>query len=521
MKSDDEVSWRDLLEIPDGAAAETYGFQRLESDRQHLEKLLTEADDLETDVLRVRRQFRFRGQAYLTQEENAALALLLRRAVNLRSSLGDISEFYRSSAGADDAVQIRGMVLGLTAGARDLSFSSFLVAAFLGEKELSRAADAAYLRYDIPRGTFTTIRTEITDPGLDRRAELAYHVCGKALADPDSVLGGLEREDPHYARLIAAGERAFVDSRVRTSYIKSVLGLLLPELDNEMRHSLLARAGEAAWGAMADDAYAMRGMVFKNVARIKEPASKLTVFDPGHREILRDRLEPGDIILTYTSGYMSNVFLPGQFKHGIVFVGAPASRRAAGLTPDYLSTFAVTDAQRERLIELAAREETTLGHPGDLIEAVSEGVKYSSLDYLLDTHISRLLILRPRLDAGDRQRQLADTVARLGAPYDFKFDFSEPSHLCCTELVYRVLEGKGTFDLAFSRTRGHWVLTADDLAREAIRDGETSFEVVLFAEPDPARTDALARLLHGQEAEARLAALFGGDGGRPGSPEGE
>lgn len=142
-------------------------------------------------------------------------------------------------------------------------------------------------------------------------------------------------------------------------------------------------------------------------------------------------------------------------------------------------------------------------------EAVTEGVKYSSLDYLLDTHINRLLVLRPRIDAPERQAQLAETVARLGVPYDFKFDFSDTSHLCCTELVYRVLEGKGSFDLSFSRAGGQWVLTADDLATAALAEADPPFDVVLLAENDPDRTDHVARLLQSEAALARLRELYG------------
>ena len=40
------------------------------------------------------------------------------------------------------------------------------------------------------------------------------------------------------------------------------------------------------------------------------------------------------MIFTYTAGYMSDVFIPGAFKHGITFVGSLEERSEAGLTAE-------------------------------------------------------------------------------------------------------------------------------------------------------------------------------------------
>ena len=49
-----------------------------------------------------------------------------------------------------------------------------------------------------------------------------------------------------------------------------------------------------------------------------------------------DLLQPGDLILTCTAGYISDVFIPGMFKHGITYVGSPVQRADAGLKTDSL-----------------------------------------------------------------------------------------------------------------------------------------------------------------------------------------
>ena len=42
------------------------------------------------------------------------------------------------------------------------------------------------------------------------------------------------------------------------------------------------------------------------------------------------------------------------------------------------------------------------GHEADLIEAVAEGVVFNSLEYLLSSNVSRLVVLRPRLTTQER-----------------------------------------------------------------------------------------------------------------------
>ena len=42
------------------------------------------------------------------------------------------------------------------------------------------------------------------------------------------------------------------------------------------------------------------------------------------------------------------------------------------------------------------------GSRADLIEAVAEGVKFSNLDRILETHVNRLVVLRPQMEPGER-----------------------------------------------------------------------------------------------------------------------
>ena len=47
-------------------------------------------------------------------------------------------------------------------------------------------------------------------------------------------------------------------------------------------------------------------------------------------------LKPGDLVLTYTAGYTSDVFIPGAFKHGITCMGSQNVRIPLNLSVDNL-----------------------------------------------------------------------------------------------------------------------------------------------------------------------------------------
>ena len=82
---------------------------------------------------------------------------------------------------------------------------------------------------------------------------------------------------------------------------------------------------------LGDNLFAERVILFTNVSRLKAPVSSNIKFTKKQLERMKLLMKPGDLIFTFSSGYMSNIFLPGKFKHGITYIGSPADRKAAGL----------------------------------------------------------------------------------------------------------------------------------------------------------------------------------------------
>jgi hypothetical protein len=134
----------------------------------------------------------------------------------------------------------------------------------------------------------------------------------------------------------------------------------------------------------------------------------------------------------------------------------------------------------------------------------------------LATHINRMAVLRPRISRHERLEMLIAVFQYVGLQYDFHFDFEDPSRLYCTEMVYRVLHGKG--DLRFEATQvgGRPAFTADDLVRHALHGPPGALEVIALADRRPDQIDWNATLVTGAEARVGLRRLMSGSEGSEG-----
>lgn len=64
---------------------------------------------------------------------------------------------------------------------------------------------------------------------------------------------------------------------------------------------------------LGDLGYAIRSLVFKDVSRIKNPTVHAIRFSRQLKQQIHALLRPGDILLSYAAGYISDVFIPGNF----------------------------------------------------------------------------------------------------------------------------------------------------------------------------------------------------------------
>jgi hypothetical protein len=221
---------------------------------------------------------------------------------------------------------------------------------------------------------------------------------------------------------------------------------------------------------------------------------------------IRNALQPGDVLLTYTAGYGCNLVIPGNFKHAATFVGTDDQRRRAGLSQETL--LAIGRPDNQRLARVLTQTTIESGESVDVVEAVADGVRLNNLDRMLNFRINRLIALRPRLNETERAEQIRDVLSYVGDNFDFSFDLTDASDQVCTEVIYRSLQGRGGIDLLLSVHAGRRTLLPDDVLRYYLQTGGNQFECILVVDKAPEATGT-ACILRAAEAHEWIVLLMG------------
>jgi len=480
----------------------SYDAKTLAEKWRELDALRAELPELDARMAALERSFRFRSLPEISPDLSNQTSRVMARHLSVRSALLALRDLFASAAPDDPALRVEGSLLGLHAEIYRTYLDTRLVLATAENQELIESLDAASPALGLQSGTLRTIHSETRAEETLERMRARRSALDEALAREGSALNQLLAKNPQLATRHRAAMRAFDDALFQAQLILYRESGLAPDAIDGARRGRVGR-----W--LGSGAYQVQGFIYTKVARLKRPRAQRLSFSPEKVAELEDLLQPGDLILTFTEGYVGNLFLPGVFKHGIVYVGSPDQRRAAGLTDAALWMRVREMEQFQHLKGVVATDETEAGRPADVVEAVAEGVKFSSLEHLLATHMNRMAVLRPRISRDEMLDMLVAVLAYVGLQYDFDFDFADPSKLSCTEMIYRVLEGKGSTRFEMTRVRGHWVLTADDIARNALSGSSAPFGVIALADRVPVRDDWDATLFSGAEAEPALRHLLG------------
>jgi len=426
-----------------------------------------------------------RNHEYISNGQSDLLLSLLLRYLQKRKSLFDMVNFYSDNHGETQEITARGILLAMNGSLINHYYDSRFVALFLEDDEIKKLLNARWRSYDIGKNSYRKMFKRVTSPKRIELYKKNWQVYQSCLNTNYWAINRLLKKDERFAKLdrLFAGYR--LDTNQQVGFILKETGFFIPELRNTVRHSWVADITVATKDELDGYVDSLRGVVYDGVGKLKNPIAKPVKFSAQQIADIKARLLPGDIILTYALGYMSNLFFPGKFKHGIIYVGSKKQRLDAGLTDEALMNSAVSNNQLKILRKRYMQDTTVNGRNVDVIEAVAEGVKYSSLENIMHTHVNRLVILRPKFSRDERVEFLLSAMKCIGIPYDFEFDFNEESNLCCTELLYRSLNNRGGIDMDLSCQHGHWVLTADDIVYYFFKNSGSKFEFILVADQDP------------------------------------
>jgi hypothetical protein len=440
-------------------------------------------DGMAEEMSELQLGFRLVERGHYSADEHDRIERLLFRFLGCRDALWDVIDRHRGEerpSSGPDADSARAFLLAFHAGLVLADASSLLVSTFVEDERVVRKLNEAYPRTGIPAGSFDALFRGLTRAENLEALRLAWQVFSLEWRTPESPLRAVLESDPGFRPLRLEIVRRRRDADVRIAYLLHQSSLLAPEIRNRLRHSSVAELAGRARRSAGEGYGALKGFLFTHGSRLRAPRAEAFTLDAAQLAALRAQLRPGDVVLTYSDGYMSNLFLPGVFKHGLVYVGAGAVRGELDVDA------AAAEWPEERRARLAADwavAQLPGGGTADLIEAVAEGVVFNSLDRLARGQVARLAVLRPRVSEAERAGSLARTFLLLGNAYDFDFDFVDGSRHCCTEVIYRALHGVGPIAFELVPRAGVQTLSADDILKQQLRrEGPSGFSVVAMAE---------------------------------------
>ena len=479
---------------------------RLKTDLQRLDALINAMEELWSEMYAVYARSGASERGYLASEEHDWIESLLFRYLACRSSFWQMITFYFEARRHITAPELRtrAFVIGYSASLRLYYYSSLFVTFCKNHDKLIRKLNEPFHRLEIPAGTYDTVRRNLTEPKILLRKESAWEIFREEINTPDSALNVLRNSDDTYAQWIDQIGQVHQKTEELKEEILKWRYPRFTNIRNLISHHEIANYSREAIRKFGGRIYAIQGITYEVVGRIKVSSSRLLNYTGEQFAELRGLLQPGDMILTYAEGYMSNLFLPGVFKHGITYFGSPQQREAAGLF-DASIKGNCSDRLREQLRTATLAD----GWPADCIEAVAEGVIFNSVEKLLRTHASRSVVFRPILSPQDRSEALLSIARFLNCGYDFNFNFEDASYLCCTELLYRGFNNRGAIRFDLKRRLGRATLSAEDVIRTALAGLGSAFEFVCLVSENPLGNSHDAELLCGEAGCDALRQLLG------------
>ncbi len=183
-------------------------------------------------------------------------------------------------------------------------------------------------------------------------------------------------------------------------------------------------------------------------------------------------LSPATVLFTNSRRYISSEFIPGQWKHSLIYLGTREQiQNYFGENceiPNFLSTFYKTG--KEYLI----------------LDSNDNGVEIREFDQLSNLHDVSVLnsvigfsINRPK----QQQKQFLEyAFKQLGKPYDYDFQSDDSSNLYCSELIVLSLKSIDINVTTFSQTASRIITSPDDLVKYITHSGfdQKEFELSLY-----------------------------------------
>lgn len=305
----------------------------------------------------------------------------------------------------------------------------FLVDSFRKQKIVWRKLDEAEPRYGIPAKQFTQVYRSLTSI----RNNLVFNEAVGCYEANKPELMAL-KNDPVVAPIVQLLED-------QDEFIANHQDFFLKDRFKFRIHSFLRR-NHSGFKKATFGIFKISGSL---IAEMRNKWKRKRVTPVVQRKIAK-MLEPGDVIITRHDDATSNLFLPGFWPHGALYVG--------------------TQEQRQTLDSSGEIWKGKCDAPNCVLEARKDGVLFRPLDDTLN--VDSCVVLRPKMSPEQIRNVIARAMLHEGKCYDFEFDFRRSDKLVCTELIYRGYHGIADFEFELRTRTGRVCLSAEDLLDYAV-----------------------------------------------------
>ena len=315
----------------------------------------------------------------------------------------------------------------------------FLIDTFRDKRVIWKKLDEAEPRFGIPKKQFTKIYRSLTSPAniwvfleasrywRENKTQLLEQL--QSNPDVKPVLDLLLNEEPW----IQTSKRYYVQHQLKYRL-----------------HSFIRR-NHSGFKNVTFALFKLSGSLIAEI-RMKWKRKRVT---PGVQRKLARLLQPGDVIITRHDDAASNLFLPGFWPHGALYIGTESQRIELG-------------------IDSSKQIPESVENPICVLEARKDGVLFRPLADTLS--VDACTVMRPKLSTEQIVSGIKRAMTHAGKQYDFEFDFRRSDKLVCTEVIYRAYHGCGHVHFELTPRMGRVCLSAEDLLDTAIDDD--FFEVI-------------------------------------------
>ena len=182
---------------------------------------------------------------------------------------------------------------------------------------------------------------------------------------------------------------------------------------------------------------------------------------PAQLEVMRESLQPGDIIMERRNWHITNVGIPGFWPHLAIYTGNMAEMDAYFAD---VQTGGLTFSEAVKSLHPEVYAAYERGDDQRVIEAKRDGVIVQSLEESGDCDY--LAVLRPRVSKQETMNAVLNAFKHYGKPYDYNFDFATDAALVCSELVYKAYLGCEGFQMEPSQLNGRLLYPPNDLVKK-------------------------------------------------------